>query len=323
MCTAISYISNDHYFGRTLDVEHLYGEYITVIPRNFQINFRHMETDKKHHAIIGMSTVVSGYPLLYDGVNEYGLCVAGLNFSGSADFPESTDTNTSITSFELPLLLLAKCKSTDEAVDILEKSVIICEDFNDKLGSAKLHWIVCDDRRCVTVEVLEKSVKIYENELGVMTNDPPFDYHIKNIRHYVHLSAKNITSRFWGGADIKANSRGAGSLGLPGDFTSESRFVRAAFVKANAKKCEGEGASVEQFFHILDSVSVPDGCVRLNGAFERTEYTSCCNATRGIYYYKTYENSRIRAVDMHQCRLDGNSLFTYPINEPTEFLYKG
>ncbi len=321
MCTAISFTSGSHCFGRTLDIEHLYGEAVTVIPRSFKIDYSYGGANDSHYAIIGMATVADGYPLLYDGTNEMGLSIAGLNFSGNAILQEEDSAKRCIAGYELPLVLLAECKSTDEATALIEGAVITGKGFKG-FGAAKLHWMICDKKRAVVLEITSGGMRIHENTVGVMANDPPFDFHMTNLRRYMHLTADEITSSFADGVELTPNSRGAGAIGLPGDYTSESRFVRAAFVKANAKKAISEVATVEQFFHILESVSVPDGCVRLAKANERTEYISCCNTDEGIYYYKTYGNSRIRAVKLHGERLDSELLVSYPIAEDTDFLYK-
>ena len=105
-----------------------------------------------------------------------------------------------------------------------------------------------------------------------------------------------------------------GAIGLPGDLSSQSRFVRVAFVKMNSVSGEDENESVNQFFHILNSVDQQRGCCQLDdGKYEITIYTSCCNATKGIYYYTTYDNHQITAVDMHKENLDGDSLIRYSL----------
>lgn len=102
--------------------------------------------------------------------------------------------------------------------------------------------------------------------------------------------------------------------GLPGDLSSQSRFVRAAFVKLNSVSGDSESESVSQFFHILGSVEQQRGCCEAeNGRYEITLYTSCCNASRGIYYYTTYGNRQITAVDMYQENLDSSRLIRYPL----------
>ena len=108
--------------------------------------------------------------------------------------------------------------------------------------------------------------------------------------------------------------RDRGALGLPGDLSSPSRFVRAAFVRANARAAQTEDASVSQFFHILTSVEQQRGCCELDdGQYEITLYSSCCNADRGIYYYTTYDNRQITGVKLHAADLDSAQLTAYPL----------
>ena len=111
-----------------------------------------------------------------------------------------------------------------------------------------------------------------------------------------------------------------GGLGLPGDFSSASRFVKAAFVKLNSATDDREDACVSQFFHILSSVAMPRGAVLVSGKPEITRYACCCNTDKGIYYYQTYDNSRIHGVDLHRADLKGSSLLTYPLilHEPID-----
>ena len=128
------------------------------------------------------------------------------------------------------------------------------------------------------------------------------------------LSSKQPTNSFSDNLQLNLYSRGMGAIGMPGDLSSGSRFVRVAFTKMNSKSGETENESVSQFFHILGSVEQQRGCCEVDeGKYEITIYTSCCNATKGIYYYTTYENNQITAVDMHKENLKGESLVRYPL----------
>ena len=130
----------------------------------------------------------------------------------------------------------------------------------------------------------------------------------------MHLSSKQPTNSFSDNLQLNSDSRGMGAIGMPGDLSSGSRFVRVAFTKMNSKSGETENESVSQFFHILGSVEQQRGCCEVDeGKYEITIYTSCCNATKGIYYYTTYENNQITAVDMHKENLEGESLVRYPL----------
>ncbi|MEE1197643.1 MAG: choloylglycine hydrolase [Acutalibacteraceae bacterium] len=310
MCTAITYNSGDFYFGRTLDYEHSFGEEIVITPRFFPFRF-----SQEHYAIIGMAHIEDGYPLYYDAANEKGLCMAGLNFVGNAHYGENKVDSNNIAHFELIPYILSMCATVNEAEEIIKNSNITAEPFNEYLPTAELHWLIADKNRAITVECVKEGVKIYENKVGVLTNNPPFDMQLTFLNNYMGLSAKEPQNLFSKTLDLKPYSRGMGAMGLPGDLSSSSRFVRAAFTKSNSVLCERENEAVAQFFHILGSVEQVEGCCMLgNNKYEKTIYTSCINANKGIYYYKPYENFRINAVNMRHVDLDGATLIKYPLN---------
>ena len=312
MCTAATYKTKDFYFGRTLDYEFSYGDRIVITPRNYVFNLRCGGQIKNHYAMIGMACVMQDYPLYYDAVNEKGLGIAGLNFVGNARYKKPAEGKDNIAQFELIPWLLGKCASVEEARQALEHLNLIDTPFLENLPAAQLHWIIADKTACITVESVEEGLKIYENPAGVLTNNPPFDYQMFNLNNYMHLSVENRGNTFSESLALNQYSRGMGAMGLPGDLSSQSRFVRAAFVKMNSISGESEEESVSQFFHILGSVDQQRGCCKLGeDKYEITMYTSCCNADRGIYYYNTYENHRITGVNMHKEDLDGEGLISY------------
>ncbi len=176
------------------------------------------------------------------------------------------------------------------------------------------NWMIADSREVITIESTKKGMKIFDNPVGVLTNNPPFEEQLFQLNNYMHLSAREPQNHFCNRLPLHPYSRGMGALGLPGDLSSSSRFVRAAFTKTNAVSGDSESESVSQFFHILGSVEQQRGCCDLgNGAYEITIYTSCCNTEKGVYYYTTYENHQITAVDMHKENLEGNLLTHYPL----------
>lgn len=313
MCTAAVYKTKDLYFGRTLDNDFSYGEEVTIMPRKYPFHFRNTGTVESHFATIGTALVADGYPLYYDAVNEKGLCMAGLNFVGSAVYNKPVDGRDNIAQFELVPWILSQCKTVEEAGALLGRINITDDAFSAELPPAQLHWIIADRMQAITVESTADGLNIYDNPVGVLTNNPPFDIQIFALNNYMGLSAKPPVNTFSDKLDLSIYSRGMGAIGLPGDLSSQSRFVRAAFVKMNSVSGESEEESVGQFFHILGSVEQQRGCCVLgNGKHEITIYTSCCNADKGIYYYTTYTNRQITAVDMHRENLNGSELIRYP-----------
>lgn len=321
MCTAATYKTDDFYMGRTLDYEFSYGEEITVMPRNFPLSFRHGGGTDRHYAIIGMAHVADGYPMYYDAVNEKGLGMAGLNFAASARYSEPEDGKQNVAQFEFIPWVLSQFASLGQARSAIEKINLVGTTYDSRYPAAKMHWIIADKSGAITVEPTESGLKIYDNAPGVLTNEPPFDMQLFNLNNYMRLSPKQPENSFSDALDLGTYSRGMGGLGLPGDLSSMSRFVRAAFTKLNSLSGSGEAESVGQFFHILGSVEQVRGCCEVaQDKYEITIYTSCFNADKGVYYYTTYNNRRITAVDMHRENLDSASLVKYPMLDKEDIL---
>ena len=314
MCTAATYRTKDHYFGRTLDYEVSYGEEVVVTPRNFPFHFRHMGGLSSHYAIIGMATVAGEYPLYYDATNEKGLSMAGLNFPGNADYKPLAEGKDNVATFELIPWLLGQCATVEEAKAYLARMNLANTPFGPQFPVSPLHWIIADRDCAITVESVREGIRIYDNPVGILTNNPPFDYQMTNLTNYMSLSTEPPENHFSDQIDLTPYSRGMGMLGMPGDLSSASRFVRVAFTKLHSVSGTSESESVSQFFHILGSVAQQRGCVHMGEEkYEITIYTSCCNTDRGIYYYTTYENSQITGVDLHRENLDGQQLSRYPL----------
>ena len=319
MCTAITLKTADFYFGRNLDLEYHYNEAVTVTPRNYSFNFRNGKTLADHYAIIGMATVSGGYPLYYDAINEKGLCIAGLNFPDNATYFPETDSKVNVAPFELIPYILGLCSTVDEALEQISNINLWNIPFSDEFPLSPLHWIVADKNRCITLEPMCDGLKIYNNPVGVLTNNPPFDYHIHNLANYINLTTAQPEDRF--GADLKPYSLGMGAIGLPGDLSSASRFVRATFVKINSVSDDSEEGGVNRFFHVLTSVEQIKGLNRVReGENEYTVYSSCCNADKGIYYYTTYNNRQITAVDMNKVNLNSDKIVSFELKKDKTFL---
>lgn len=316
MCTAATYMTRDFYFGRTLDYDFSYGDEITVTPRRYPFRFRSMGVIEDHYALIGMAHVVEEHPLYYDAVNEKGLGMAGLNFVGNAKYRKWTRDKENVATYELIPWILGQCGSVQEARQLLAKINITDESFSPKLPAAQLHWMISDRRESIVLESVASGIRIHDNPVGVLSNNPPFEEQMFQLNNYMSLSPRTPVNHFCDKLDLQTYSRGMGAIGLPGDLSSQSRFVRAAFVRLNSVSGDSEAESVSQFFHILGSVDQPRGCCVLeDGQCEVTLFTSCCNADKGIYYYTTYGNHQISAVDMHRENLDASGLIRY---EPIE-----
>lgn len=314
MCTAATYKTKDHYFGRNLDLEYSYHETVTITPRNFPLCFRKVADLKQHYAMIGMAYVVNNYPLYYDATNEKGLSMAGLNFPGNADYKPEAEGKDNVAPFEFIPWILGQCAAISEVRERLAHINLVEINFNDDMPLAELHWMISDREEAITVECTKEGMKVYENPVGILTNNPGFDMQMFHLNNYMSLSTKPPVNNFSKELNLETYCCGMGAMGLPGDLSSMSRFVKAAFTKMNSVSGDSESESISQFFHILGAVFQQRGCVRMGkDKYEITVYSSCCNTDKGIYYYTTYENSQITGVDMYRENLNGNRLAMYPL----------
>ncbi len=319
MCTAICVINKNFYFGRNLDYEHTFGEKVTITPRFFPFSFLNGKKLREHYAIIGMALPYNDYPLYFDATNEMGLSIAGLNFPQNAKYEKCKDGKDNVASYELIPWILSQCAAINEAKALLKKINIPDEAISPDLPPTPLHWLIADEKGAITVEQTSEGLKVYENPVGVLTNNPTFDIQLFNLSNYMNISPKDPHNNFSDKIDLKAYSRGMGGLGIPGDLSSMSRFVRASFTKLNSVYADIEEEIVNQFFHILYSVYQQKGCVMVGNGYEITNYSSCCNASSGVYYYTTYNNFTINGVDMHRENLDAHRLITFEISHTAKF----
>lgn len=298
MCTAIKI---GDCFGRTLDLEYGYAEQVVATPRHFPIPMRHRPDLTAHHAMLGMATVAEGFPLYYDGVNEHGLGMAGLNFPHSGVYASAQKGD--VASFELIPYVLGQCKTVAEAKRLLA-GVRVCDTaFSAAFPPTRLHWMIADATASIVVEMVAQGLQVYDNPIEVMTNEPTFDRQLAHWESFAHLTAQEPTPT------PPHLGRGSGSMGLPGDFTSPSRLVRAAFAAAHSV---AEGDPVGQFFHVISTVEVPRGCVRLpDGQYVISRYTACMDLSHRAYHYRTYEHQRITTVEMNP---HGSALHVYPLS---------
>ena len=309
MCTAISINGHHHLFGRTLDLECSFGEAAVISPRAF------FSADS--FSMVGIAHVSGGVPLYYDAVNEHGLCAAALNFPASARYqPPRKDIN-NIPSYKLIPFVLGTCKSVDEATELLCRVNVTPDSFSDSLPATPLHWLFADKRSAIAVEPREDGLVITHDPFRVLTNEPPFEFHEKNVTAFMSLSASPPKNNLCPEISLAPYSRGMGAMGLPGDFSSASRFVRAVFA-LNHTVGEDE---ISRFFHVMDTVTVPNGCILTDkGVPVRTVYTSCADTDSLTYYFTDYSCRRIRAVRLCESAKADDSLTVFPIERDEDIL---
>lgn len=317
MCTAASFKNKNTYFGRTLDYEFSYGEKVTITPRNYPFEFRHLGLNNNHYAIIGMAHIHNDYPMYYDAMNEYGLGMTGLNFVGNAKYNEVIEGKENVAQFEFISFILSTCKNVLEAKNKIKEINLVKTPYNEYYPAAKLHWILRDTNDCIVVEAMEDGIHIYDNKTGSLTNNPPFNYQLENLKNYVSLNNDEPNKSF--SFNEAFYSRGMGSVGLPGDLTSQGRFVRVVYTAHFSVASPDENSSVNQFFHILESAWQTRGLCKINDKYEITIYASCMNLNEGIYYYKTYDNPQISAVYLKNENLNSSKLISYDLAKESIF----
>ncbi len=312
MCTAIRFTdaSGNMFLGRNLDWSCGYGERIVVTPRGYVPPSPFGATPETRHAVIGMGIVAENAPLYFDCGNEAGLAVAGLNFPGFAEYaPGPVEGRTNIAAWEFPLWVCASFASVDEAEAALADATIVDSPINEVFPSSLLHWIIGDAKRSITVEQTAAGLEVFDNDVDVLANQPGFDWHRENLRSYVALTPEVPANATWNSAELAPYGSGAGIRGLPGDYYSTSRFVRAAYLNAHYPVQEDEAANVSRMFHTLGGVAMIDGAARMGtGDFERTVYTGGFSAATGTYYWNTYEDPAIRSSSLADFDCDGTEL---------------
>lgn len=322
MCTCIDFKTEDSYFGRTLDLEYRFDEKIVITPRNYLFNLRKEGSFKTKYAMIGIATVDHNYPLYAEAANEKGLAIAGLNFPNNAYYGKEQIGKINIAPFELIPWVLGNFESIQELKSIIYNINLINISFLESIPLTPLHWMISDGKECIVLEQMKDGMKIYSNPIGVLTNNPPFSYQLMNINNYISITPNVPQNQFSSQIQLTTYGQGMGAIGLPGDNSPTSRFVRAAFNKLNSVCEQDEKSSVSQFFHILDSVSMVKGSViTKDKECDITAYSCCINTTKGIYYYKTYNNNQITAIKMNDMNMNSNGLEIHDLIEKQQIKY--
>ena len=315
MCTAIKTNGKRHLFGRTLDVEASYGEKVIISKRDYVFKFSPLKERASRYAMLGIGCVADEYPLYFDAVNEKGLAAAALSFVGNAVYREKEEGKYNVASFDFIPWILSNCQSVADAAELISKTNITSDSFSADMPPTSLHFIIADKDESITVESVKDGIKVYENQLGVLTNNPPFEYQLANACAYMYLDPRQSKNTIAPDVKLKHTSRGMGAFGMPGDYSSQSRFVRALFVKNHIESIEDDG-DVGKFFHVMDAVKVPYGCV-VNEQGEKTYsvYTSCADIERIVYYFTTYGSRRIRAVSLFEHGVSGSGILIFDMKD--------
>ena len=302
MCTAIRF--DGRFFGRTMDFEHSFGEALIVTPRE-KIS---IGESSNRYAIMGIGVKSGHTPLYFDGVNEWGLCAAALNFPDRAVYHLPRDGEVGASSAHIVAMILGLCRSVSEARAMLDKICITPEGADENTPPTPLHWIIADGVESVVVESVVDGLRVYDNPVGILTNSPEFPYHLTRLADFSALSVRNPESY---PTYAPPYSRGMGGIGLPGDYSSTSRFVRADFVRRASLP---DTVDISRLFHILSAVSVPHGAVVTDkGKPVTTIYTVCVDMECPTYYVTTASCRTIREIALSDEMISGDEILSFPI----------
>lgn len=314
MCTSIRFTDTrgNMFFGRNLDWGCGYGEQVFVTPRNYQRPYVFDKPTRGGYALIGTAIEAEGIPLYFDCGNEKGLAIAGLNFPGEgfAQYEKApVEGKTNVATYEFPLWVASNFATVDEAEEALRNVAIVDHPVSAQWPSALLHFIIGDATHSIVVEYRADGMHIYHNDVDVLANQPTFDWHRENLRNYISLTPQVPAPAHWDKATLAPYGSGSGMRGIPGDYYSPSRFVRAAYLNSNYPAQESEADNVTRLFKTLGGVSMIKGAALMSdGTFEYTVYTSAFSANTGTYYFTTYNNPTIVSHSLSEVDLDGTAL---------------
>lgn len=305
MCTAINVKTpfGSIFLGRTMDFSYPLDPQLYVVPKGYEwTNQLNTHTIKTNYTFMGIGQDIS--PVTFaDGVNEMGFAIAVLYFPGYAVYDPiqmQGHQTLSLTALEMTKFLLSTCASVDQAAKLLNTIRIVGMEDPVTQSIAPLHWIMADKQgKCSVIEKTENGLQVMNNPIGVLANSPDFSWHMTNLRNYMNVTPAQMESIKWNSFSLTPFGQGAGTFGLPGDYTPPSRFVRAAFQKSHAVYSNNLSEAVVTCFHVMDSVSIPKGIVMTRrGTSDYTQYTAFMDLTTLQYFFKTYDNSEIVSVQM-------------------------
>lgn len=327
MCTSFSIqsIEGHNFFGRNLDLAYSVNESPIIIPRNYELEDKVTgDMLRTERAIIGMGTVIENHPSMIDAMNEDGLVCAGLNFEGFAYFEEKpVQGKTNITPYDFIYWTVSNFETINEVKAAISNLELVDVPLNEKTPVPTLHWMISDKTgESIVVEKTKEKLTVYNNPVRVMTNQPTFDWHLMNLNRYLYVTPIQPEPIRWSEKELIMHGVGAGTIGLPGDSHSISRFVKIAYARSHMPDMEDDLNAVTQCFHMLDYVKMVKAGVITEGLEEKTTYSACMDQENGILYYKNYGNNRINALNMHSEELDKDELILLPYHTDQDINYQ-
>jgi len=282
---------------------------LLIIPKGSDITFLSFVDGKDgykmkaKYGFAGMNAVEKN--IVVDGVNEAGLYLGCFYFSGDAQYEKLTSSNQSsaVSSEELGNYVLGSFATIDEVIEGLKKITVVGSFIDVIQGEAPFHYAVTDATgRSVVIEYTKEGLQVHENTVNAVCNNPTYDWHLTNLRNYVNLTPNNRQGFNVNNEKIKGMGQGTGMLGMPGDYTSPSRFIRAAAFANTALPSANEEEGIFRAFHTLNAFDIPKGAIRDSATKDAhtdyTVWTSAVDTRNKMYYYKTYKNQAVKKLDL-------------------------
>ncbi|EPR44486.1 Choloylglycine hydrolase [Desulfovibrio sp. X2] len=328
-CTGVRLIAKngDTVYGRTME----WGTFdlesrVAVVPRGHA--FAGLTPDgpngKRWKGAYGFVALDMLHKEIFaDGMNEKGLTVGLFYHPGFETYPvyERAKAGESITATDVVSYILSQCAGVDEALAAMKK-VRVVPVVEPSIGiPVEGHWMVTEPSgKSVVIEFHDHVMHVYDNPLGVITNSPGYDWHMTNLRNYVNLSAVAVPTKRIEDMNFKPLGGGSGMIGLPGDFTPPSRFVRAVAWSQTARPLPDAGEAVYELFRILDNFDVPLGASEgpeaegQKGMRSDTQWTTAWDTADKVFYFHTQHNRRVREVDLKRLDFAGTDIRHIPMD---------
>lgn len=283
--------------GRNFDYETSYGEEFVVVPPHKYDNI---------YAVMGICTMYTDangiYPLFYDGMNEHGLCMAGLAFEGNAHYAdpnnfEEWQGKKGVKVYDFIFKTLGYYNSVKEVELYLENIILTDKRISEKYPNSDMHWFVCDKDDCIIIEQTKDGLNWYNAETNALTNNPPYPFQLTNYNDEKdYIGCGTYPDKIW-------STRGMETDNLKGGYTSEERFIRVSYLKEKLEKSNYNANDIAQTFHLLGSVEQIYGATPVNDSFEYTIYSIAYDMDNLCSYIKTYNNLEVHRIALNEVKL--------------------
>ena len=324
--------NGDVVYGRTLEFALMLNSQINVIPRNLAIKGTGPDgtagsglTYTSKYGAVGMNAL--NLPIIVDGINEKGLAAGMFFFPGLAGFQATTaaDASNSIASHEIVTYILTQFASLDEVKAGLPKIKVNRSELAVFKGPAPIHVSVHDSNgKSIAIEYIGGQLQITDNPTGVMTNAPSIQWHLDHLSMFTTSTAMPMQPFKINGATFQQWSTGGGQIAQAGDYSSQSRFIRAAYLSSTAPAFKDGAEGMPLAFHLLNQFDIPPGAIQTTAGgsagggvagYEITEWTATADLKNGIYQFRTYNNPAVRQVSLKSLDLDAKAMRLIPIDQ--------